>query len=833
MTDWQIGFTLEIGTNLITAVATDNSDNTASDSIHVIYDPNGGQDTTDPWIEIQVPADGSTSDLAWVEISGQATDDVNVVSVSVNGIDSSGLENWIANVPLVAGNNLITAVVEDNSGNTSSDSINVFYDINAGPTIDITSPADGSIFPSGSDNILLLGTMIPGDYPVTTFTLNGENIDQADLQNWKHEVTLAEGVNVLVAYVENSIGLSAQDTITVVYNPSLPADDTPPLLNIIEPLDGIIVPVILTNTFTVYGQVFDDTGIASLSVQVIPTMVPGWDVDLYDQPNWDGGAIVLAPGENLIIATATDFGGNISVVTSKVTVTDVPATPDMVVDITPCETWNKGSQQTIITGKNFKADCRFYLRGIGPMIEANPADVIIGGVRAYALFNVDGVTPGARDVLAVNSDGSWGVSNDLFVINDINDITNADIYTPWIDYVDPFTLTNNYNNNIVIYGSNFFNVQDIVFSNNADFWFSGIDIDVELSTLTSIYCTAMCGTDLAPQSMPREDGLFDVYVTAINELTGYKADVVNLVPAIPPEQVMNVTIELSNDYKHIIVKWNGPNNAMIYTNNNRYYSPFSEVDGNWGLAENSAAWPYVFDASGTESLYLHLCHTPTGPNPLYDAPYDVGKFDVNLIGDAVSWVSPPFNLFDNTLKGTFKEQLTPEGPIFKRDQIQFQSSFGGSMIYVSYDINGNFFGGENFPQKGAGLLVVNRHPDDVLLTFSGWVPTNSLVIGPLPKSDGDSDKVIWLNTMYPAPVLLDSSGLGESGIVTPTGPPPLRDRVMQLISGMMNYSTYQGDSTWFGDNTDDKTLWPGGMFMLEINKVHSGNETNWFYPIPY
>ncbi|MCP4583252.1 MAG: hypothetical protein GY839_16715, partial [candidate division Zixibacteria bacterium] len=261
----------------------------------------------------------------------------------------------------------------------------------------------------------------------------------------------------------------------------------------------------------------------------------------------------------------------------------------------PRETWNKGSQQTIITGKNFKAGCKFYLMD-PETIKADPTDIVIGGVRAYALFDVDEVTPGTYDVMARNLDGSWGFSNDLFKVNDINDITNAEIYTPWIDYVAPYTLTNNYNNDIVIVGSNFFNVQNIVFSNSADFWFRGTDIDIERSTLTAIYCTAMCGTDLAPQGIPRAAGLFDVYVTAINDLTGYKADVVNLVTAIPPEKVEDVTIELSNDYKHVIVKWNGPNNAMIYTNVNRYYSPFSEVDGNWGKAEDSASWPYVFDA---------------------------------------------------------------------------------------------------------------------------------------------------------------------------------------------------------------------------------------------
>ena len=831
LTDWQIDMTLHVGTNEFTAIATDNSGNTASDTIHVIYDPNSGGEDNDPWIQIQIPANGSTSETAWIEIAGQATDDVNVVSVNVNGTIANGINDWTANIHLTEGDNLITATAEDSSGNTSSDSIHVFYDSSAKPTISITSPADGSVFPNGSDNILVLGTMTAGKYPITTLTLNGEVVDQSDLPNWKHDITLLEGENEIVAYVEDSHGLSAQDSITVTYDSSLPADTTLPTLSISTPADGLIIPVALTGAFDVAGFVSDNVGIKSLTVKVEPNMPVDWDVALYDQPDWNGGPISLALGENRIVATATDFGGNIAVAVNTVIVTNIPPTPDMVIDITPKETWNVGSQQTVITGKNFQAGCDFYLIGQGTSIEADPADVVIGGVKAYALFDVDGATPGMYDVMAVNLDGSWGISNDLFTINDINNITNSDVYTPYIEEVVPFTLTNNYNTEIAIYGSNFFNVQNIVFSNAAGFWFRGADIDIERSSLTAIYCTAMCGTDLAPQGLPRATGTFDCCVTAINGLTGKKDNAVNLIPAIPPEPVMDVTIELSNDYKHIIVKWNGPNTATIYTNVSRFYSVFSESNDEWAKAEEDASWPWIIDASSVSSMYIHLCNPIVDTDPLYDAPYDVGKFDVKLKGNAITWIAPPFNLFDKTLKATFKDQLTPENAPPRRDLIEFQVTYGESLYVISYDANGNFTGNQNFPPDGMGMLVQRKHPDDVKLTFTGWVPTNSFVIGPIPKADGSVNKLIWLNTMYPVPVKLSDSGLDTSGVVTPAGPPPQRDSVMQIHNGAHISATY-GNGSWYGID-ESITLWPGGMFMLDINQIHNGSNTNWYYPKPY
>ncbi|MCP4706960.1 MAG: hypothetical protein GY865_20360, partial [candidate division Zixibacteria bacterium] len=399
------------------------------------------------------------------------------------------------------------------------------------------------------------------------------------------------------------------------------------------------------------------------------------------------------------------------------------------------------------------------------------------------------------------------------------------------------------NNDIIIVGSNFFNVQNIVFSNSADFWFRGIDIDIDRSTLTSIYCTAMCGTDLAPQGMPRERGLFDVYVTAVNDLTGYKADVVNLVTAKPPEKVMDVTIELSNDYKHVIVKWNGPNDAMIYTNVNRYYSPFSEVDGNWGLAEDSASWPYVFDASGTESLYLHLCHTPTGPNPLYDAPYDVGKYDVELPGadgtnNIYYWLGCPFNLFDNTFKGIFKDILTPEGLFLNRDAVVQQEIMGSSGISQSqYDGSGNFTGNYTSWEKGKGYLLKRNktHTVDITLTYVGWISTNDTVVSGVQKSNGVDDRFNWLTYPYPVKTILEDTGL-DNGIVTPEGFFLDRDILTQQqspgLSGVLK-SQYSS-SGWTGIDENATNAHPGVFFNLNIDKTHTTPAvTNWIIPKPY
>lgn len=707
------------------------------------------------------------------------------------------------------------------------------------PDIRIVSPEDGDIFPNGSDTIVVRGRLVMGGYTIKELTLNGQTIDQSDLPNWQHTITLNEGGNMLTAYVETTDGYSAQDSIVVTYDSTLPPDTTPPDLAITSPADGLLIPEAMQNSFDIVGTVDDAIGVATLSVRVEPDMSTPWDVKLYSMPSWNGGPITLAVGDNRLIATAVDFGGNVATVTNIVTVTTVPITPNMVIDIFPDETCNKGVQDTVITGQQFASGCEFYLIGGRNSIKAFDID-IENSVKAYASFTVDNVSTGLYDVLAVNPDGSWGIALDIFTVHHINEITNL---PPVILKVIPDVLTNNYNSDCIIAGSNFFNVQSVSFTNNAGYWFRGIDIDRERSSVTAVYCTAMCGSDLAPQSIPRPVGFFTAYVTAINDLTGNKPYAVRLVAASPPIRIEDVIIILSNDYKTITVTWNGPDAVAVYTNVNRYYSPFSTTDGKWAIAEGSATWPWIFDASGTESLYIHLSDTLT-PDPVFDAKYDVGKYDQEITpgkGDIPSynWITVPFILFNNSIDYVFKDMLTyTTGSDV--DILQGQSAGFGGIQKDCYYYNGewNDFGAgfaELESCRFYQLIIHPSHTNSCTITFVGKVPTNNTHFSHVFKTGtGDVPAYNWIG--YPAPSIVSFLNMGlDDTMCSETASQLEKIQGQQTMGGILK-DAYYLNGTWNDYGTGLGTNCIPGMgyqFIVAPNHTESEVSPHWEFNISY
>jgi len=122
--------TLIEGSNTITVTATDVAGNPTTAAILVTY--NG--DTRAPSIAITSPVSGTFTKTGSVTVSGTASDDVAVASVTVNG---SGVTltngTWTTNVTLSGGDGAkpITAVATDTAGKQSSAAINVVVDTTA------------------------------------------------------------------------------------------------------------------------------------------------------------------------------------------------------------------------------------------------------------------------------------------------------------------------------------------------------------------------------------------------------------------------------------------------------------------------------------------------------------------------------------------------------------------------------------------------------------------------------------------------------------------------------------------------------------------------------
>ena len=136
-------------------------------------------DVGGPTLTVASPAANSAFTAGPITVSGTATDDQEVTSVTVNGmaatLSSTNNPNdprqvsFAATIPLSNGANQISTIATDNSGKTASDTRNVYLD-SQDPTV-TWSPAGGTIYPTPG-NITVSGTATD-NLGISTITVNG------------------------------------------------------------------------------------------------------------------------------------------------------------------------------------------------------------------------------------------------------------------------------------------------------------------------------------------------------------------------------------------------------------------------------------------------------------------------------------------------------------------------------------------------------------------------------------------------------------------------------------------------------------------------------------
>ncbi len=141
---WTATVPLQEGKNTITAVANDPSGNVGTASVQITLD------TTPPMVVIESPTEGFSTSSQTIDVAGMINDIVvgtvnsDKARVSVNGIEAE-VENrsFLARgVSLIAGNNTITAMGEDEVGNVGAASIQVTRTTATGNRIELVSGQD-------------------------------------------------------------------------------------------------------------------------------------------------------------------------------------------------------------------------------------------------------------------------------------------------------------------------------------------------------------------------------------------------------------------------------------------------------------------------------------------------------------------------------------------------------------------------------------------------------------------------------------------------------------------------------------------------------------------
>ena len=342
--DWSLALTdaLTEGAHTAEASVTDGA-NTATDSSTFTVD------LTAPALTLDTPADGSSVNTDTPEFSGTTEPGALVELTLPDGsmelvrADDSGGWSFVPADPLPEGENTVGAVAIDEAGNRSTPVETTFTIDVTPPSVDITSPDDGSV--SNDTDPSFAGTAEPN--ATVEIFVDGALVDTvtADASGkWTSDAggPFADGVHTLEAVASDEAGNTARDSADFI------VDTRAPDLSIDSPTQGEEVD---TGTPTVRGTAEPN---ATVEVFVDGVRVGqataddagAWSFELTDE---------LSNGGHTIGARSEDGAGNfandevditVSVLDMLLTV-DSPAPGQVTNDTTPTITGTANPGETV------------------------------------------------------------------------------------------------------------------------------------------------------------------------------------------------------------------------------------------------------------------------------------------------------------------------------------------------------------------------------------------------------------------------------------------------------------------------------------------------------
>ncbi len=350
-------------------------------------------DTQPPVLSISALPDGSYSNNAILNIAGTASDANGVQSMIVSGqtvtTSTSDNVNYSFNYPvtLATGSNIITTVVIDNAGNTTTDTRIIILDLTA-PVITITHPSDNSvtneITPSVTGTTDKTATILIslGSGPSVTAAVNA--------MIFSLPVTLATNtINTIFVYATDLAGNPGSAKRTVTH------DDTKPALAITVPNQDMG-----TNQagIVLSGTVSDLTDVSLLVT--CPTASIGF-VSTPTSTTWSVDITNMQQGTNTFTVQATDQAGNSTSVIRNIIYSQTPITID------PVKTLTNINQQQLTGTMELNSTV---------MVSCPTATVgtIINPTTTTWQVIIAGMTEGANSISATATDLEGHTSNPVF-----------------------------------------------------------------------------------------------------------------------------------------------------------------------------------------------------------------------------------------------------------------------------------------------------------------------------------------------------------------------------------------------------------------------------------
>jgi len=211
-------------------------------------------------------------------------------------------------------------------------------------SVAITSPTSDPNYSTDTGTITL-GGVASGPKTLQEVTWNNDRGGSgvcAGTDSWSSgNIPLALGANVITVTVEDVVGSTASDVITVNYNPS---DGEAPSVTITAPTSASTYTA-TTGLITLGGTASDNVGVA----QVTWSNDAGGSGVCSGTDNWSSGSITLVAGVTVFTITARDAAGNTGIDTITVTYIPESPPPDPDPDPPPEPTPGKGDTE-IYTG---------------------------------------------------------------------------------------------------------------------------------------------------------------------------------------------------------------------------------------------------------------------------------------------------------------------------------------------------------------------------------------------------------------------------------------------------------------------------------------------------
>jgi len=185
-------------------------------------------------VVIDAPTDGFATGESSVDISGTAVSYFGVdhliwhnAATGASG-DCTGADIWMATVPLVNGDNVITVTMVDLHGSEANATITVVLDV-VPPSLEITYPAEGAYV---SSNVTVTWTGSDADSGIAYCLVSIESVFSDNVTGSSCTINgLAEGTYTVLVSAYDAVGNYMDVTVTFT------VDVTAPVVTIISPAD--------------------------------------------------------------------------------------------------------------------------------------------------------------------------------------------------------------------------------------------------------------------------------------------------------------------------------------------------------------------------------------------------------------------------------------------------------------------------------------------------------------------------------------------------------------------------------------------------------------------